>query len=211
MNILVLAPHPDDDAIGCGGTIRRHVLEGHSVHVIYLSDGEKGMPGTSENHTREIRRTEAGVCSQILGTEELYFWHMTDGHVAAEQERAVKSLIQKLIDVQYGIVYCPHKLDEHPDHRAAYEIAYYARHQLVLHDIPDIRPEFRTYEVWTPMADVKQVIDISGLASSKRGAIRCHKSQLSNAFDEAILALNHYRGLLLGPNWMYAEAFGVIE
>ena len=40
--VLVISPHPDDDVIGCGGTLRRHVLDGDEVRVIYLTSGERG-------------------------------------------------------------------------------------------------------------------------------------------------------------------------
>ena len=57
--ILVLAPHPDDESIGCGGTLCRHVQQGDEVHVVFLTSGEKGGHGRSEAATIQVREAEA--------------------------------------------------------------------------------------------------------------------------------------------------------
>ena len=57
--ILVLSPHPDDEAIGCGGTLRKHVVEGDAVRVIFLTSGEGGGHGRTAEETRRLREREA--------------------------------------------------------------------------------------------------------------------------------------------------------
>jgi LmbE family N-acetylglucosaminyl deacetylase len=212
--VLVLAPHPDDEAIGCGGTIRHHVLAGDHVTVLYLTSGEKGvheddtLPGDYVQDVvsaaAHVREREAGVCSQILGTQRLDFWRETDGGFDPwyDPDKYKAKLHAYLEDVDPQVIYCPNRHEAHVDHSGTHELLRIYSEQY------GMRCDYRYYEVWTPLSrpyltynDITDVIDV------KRSAIRAYKSQLFNAFDEATLALNHYRGLLHGPNKMYCEAF----
>lgn len=67
------------------------------------------------------------------------------------------------------------------------------------------------YEVWTPLTKVDLVVDITSAVSEKRAAIRAYQSQMQNSFEDAILGLNHYRGIMGAPHKMYAEAFARME
>src|SRR5690606_33804772 len=62
LDILVLAAHPDDAELGCGGTIARHVSAGYKVGVVDFTRGELGTRGTPE-----IRASEAQVSAKVLG------------------------------------------------------------------------------------------------------------------------------------------------
>ena len=79
--ILVIAPHPDDDIIGCGGTIRLHRQLGHTVTILYVTDGERGIRNMNPIKTAELRRHEAGLAARHLGVDEehLYHLHLRDG------------------------------------------------------------------------------------------------------------------------------------
>src|SRR3989338_967471 len=67
-NVLVLAPHFDDETIGCGGTIRKHILGGNRVCVVYVTDGRKGIPDLADKEkVTEIRKGEAKKALGILG------------------------------------------------------------------------------------------------------------------------------------------------
>ena len=57
--VLVLSPHPDDEAIGCGGTLRWHLEQGDRVQVIFLTSGEHGVRGQDARETSRIRTKEA--------------------------------------------------------------------------------------------------------------------------------------------------------
>ena len=62
--VLVLAPHPDDEVLGCGGTILLHAAQGDAVHVVIAFDGLNGL---SAEWPRDTRRREAARVSQLLG------------------------------------------------------------------------------------------------------------------------------------------------
>src|SRR5262245_2441565 len=61
--VLVLAPHPDDEVIGCGGTLYKHTRAGHAVTVVYMTDGRKGDPLLYEG---QLPAPEAAIRSQQL-------------------------------------------------------------------------------------------------------------------------------------------------
>lgn len=86
--VLVLAPHPDDDVIGCGGTMAKHIDQGDEVKVIYFSN---------KNTERE---KEARKASQILGTSDIEF--------------SDPQTLKKFDD--FNIIYVPSFLDSNPDH-----------------------------------------------------------------------------------------------
>src|SRR5204862_5930569 len=69
--VLVISPHPDDESIGCGGTVRKHVEEGATVRAIFLTSGEKGGHGQGEQATADIREAEARAAATILGIEHV--------------------------------------------------------------------------------------------------------------------------------------------
>ena len=81
--ILVLSPHPDDEAIGCGGTLLRHVGQGDNVRVVFLTSGEKGGHGRSEADTLRVREQEAREAARILGVRQQEFWREPDGALKA--------------------------------------------------------------------------------------------------------------------------------
>lgn len=199
MRVLVVAPHPDDEAIGCGGAIRKHVLDGDTVHVLYLTSGERGCPGIDDlDRAAALREEEAGVCSQVLETQRVTFWRGQDGALEVT-EGLYRRFGTLLLDERPDLIYAPHAGESHKDHRIAAALVW----QVSSGEFSALR----FYEVWTPMQDIAEVLDITAYASAKRSAIRCYRSQAANGFDEAILALNHYRGLMSGRHLMYAEAF----
>ena len=71
MNVLVLAPHPDDEVLGCGGTICRHVAAGDSVTVLVATRGTREL--YSDEGVERVR-AEARKAHQILGVSETRFF-----------------------------------------------------------------------------------------------------------------------------------------
>src|SRR6476660_8405385 len=79
-SVLVLAPHPDDEAIGCGGAIALHVREGARVRVVIATDGAgQGGDGAS---VRDQREAECRRAAEVLGYGEPVFWRMPDRSLA---------------------------------------------------------------------------------------------------------------------------------
>ncbi len=208
-NILVISPHPDDESIGCGGTLRKHIMEGDSVEVIFLTSGEKGGHGRTEEETIMVREKESQNAAAILEISKIEFWREPDGAFSAD-EKIITRLWQKINDSKPAIIYVPHEREEHPDHQAAALLL-----SETIKRLPDTisKPQVWMYEVWTPIQKMDHIVDISEVIDIKLLAIRAYESQCSElAFDEAILGLNRYRGEMHSwPGGDYAEVFKAID
>ena len=88
--ILVISPHPDDESIGCGGTIQRHIAEGDVVQVELLTSGEKGGHDLSAADVAKVREQEAIAAAAILGVNHVEFYREPDGDL-----RARRSLVSR--------------------------------------------------------------------------------------------------------------------
>lgn len=204
-NVLVISPHPDDEAIGCGGTICSHIANGESVKVIFLTSGEKGGHGRTEEETIVVREQESKNAANIFQIKHLEFWREPDGSLQADRV-LVSRLVDLIIEADIQIIYVTHETEEHPDHVAAALLAKQAIGQLPENMLP---PMVWMYEVWTPIQRMDHIVDISAYVETKRKAILAYKSQCDVlAFDEAILGLNRYRGEMHSwPGGDYAEIF----
>jgi LmbE family N-acetylglucosaminyl deacetylase len=204
--VLAVCPHPDDEAFGCGGTLRQHVVDGDLVQVVFLTSGEAGGHGRPPDETARLREEEARQATGILGIVEVEFWRQPDGALRSTSA-LVRLLQQKLRRWRPGVVYVPHMDEAHVDHRAA------AR--LVRRAVRTARSgkrgiEVWMYEVWTPLQRIDRVVDISAHMEVKLSAVRAHRCQCAvMSFDDAVCGLNRYRGVMHSgwPAATYAEVF----
>jgi LmbE family N-acetylglucosaminyl deacetylase len=198
---LVVAPHPDDEAIGCGGIIAQNSVAGVRTVVLFLSSGESGLPGTSMDAAAQVREQEATAAAEILGICDLHFLRLPDGHIEENAAAAAESVAAVLRRERPEIVRLPHPQDGHADHHAAWPVL---RQAMEIADIPI--PEFLAYEIWTPMVRPDYAEDITEFMDRKLDAIGCYSSQLRQLpYDQGIAGLNAYRGAFLAGS-RYAEA-----
>lgn len=204
--VLVISPHPDDESVGCGGTLRKHVLAGDAVHVIFLTSGEKGGHGRGEAETARIREQEARDAAAGLGLAEVEFWRGPDGALRATGP-VVARLVDKLGVLSPRVIYVPHEHESHPDHRAAVRLVRQALGRVGA--AGNGQPVVLMYEVWTPVQRIDHIEDITGQIDAKMKAIRTYKCQCEVlGFDDAFLGLARYRGEMhCWPEGHYAEVF----
>jgi len=205
--VLVISPHPDDEVIGCGGTLRRHIENSDVVQVIFLTSGENGVRGQPPDETARRRETEAAKAARIIGYRHIEFWREPDGAVRSTRV-LVNRLRKKVNEWRPQILYLPHEAEMHPDHRAAARIARRALTASMLRKI-----ETRMYEVWTPLQQIDHVEDISKQIEVKIAAIRAHRSQCKiMRFDEAARGLSRYRGEMHSwPGGPHSEVFKAMQ
>lgn len=201
--VLVLSPHPDDESIGCGGTICQHVAVGDEVRVIFLTSGEKGGHGASLEMVRKTREAEARAAARILGVEQIEFWRAPDGGLSATRKLLIR-LTGLLKEWRPDIVYTTHPGEAHPDHRAAPRIL---QRGLGLAQIRS--PVIYLFEIWTPIGKLDHIVDISRWMNTKLRAVRRYRSQCAVVqFDAAVAGLNRYRGEMHSwPEGEFAEVF----
>ncbi len=202
--VLVLAPHADDEAIGCGGTLHRHACAGHEVTPVVVTDGAAGHAFTDLRGAELVarRREEARQGAAAMGLRPPVFLDFPDGSLRADRT-LVNRLAGLLQELQPQVVYVPSVFDSHPDHRQVFAAA---RRAMARYRADC---EVWLYEVWSPLpANRVVVID----PEAKAAAIRCYRSQLdeSEFYVRAMEGLGRYRAIsaLLGPGRV-AEAFWV--
>jgi LmbE family N-acetylglucosaminyl deacetylase len=200
--VLVISPHPDDESIGCGGTLRKHVLEGDAVEAVFLTSGEKGGHAMAPHEVARRREDEARRAAAILGIGRLEFYHEPDGALSATP-LVVERIRARIDEWHPDVIYLPHDQEMHADHRAAVEILRQA-----LRNTP-LRPQVLMCEIWTPIQRIDEIVDISSYVEPKRAAICAHESQCAEMdLGDAIIGLNRYRGEMHSwPGGDYAEVF----
>lgn len=200
---LVVAPHPDDEVLGCGGTLALAAERGARVHVVVVFDGAAGDPeGRFERAGYvERRRREARAAGARLGLVDYSFWNLPEGHLASEHDldagaRRLGALIDEL---RPDVVLAPWAGDDHPDHRivarAVQRLIEHAGH--ARHCAPPPLG-FWGFEVWSPL-EPQHLVDVSTVWERKLDALRRHVTQL--AYDDlaekvTALATRHDAGLL---------------
>ena len=198
----MVAPHPDDEAIGCGGALLHHADRGDAIHVAFLSSGELGLKHMDPADAGELREREAVAAMAVLGIAETTFLRRSDRFVEEDVDGLAEEVADLIAEHSADLVYAPHRDEGHSDHRAGYAVAVEAARRQGLEG-----DALRLYEVWTPMSRFDHVEDVSDVMERKLAAIRCHASQLP-AFDfaAAVAGLNRYRGVMAG-RCEYAEVF----
>jgi LmbE family N-acetylglucosaminyl deacetylase len=200
-NILVLAPHPDDDVIGCGGILGIYQKMGAKITIAYMTDGRKGNPKYDENTLVLQRREEAKKATAVLGIDKLTFFDNRDTELSATP-KTVKELQDILHEVKPEAVFLPFLLDNHHDHRATNDI-------LIKSSLTYKAPlTCYGYEIWTPIATPNFLVNITDEIEVKRQAIEQHHSQTELCYiADCILGLCRYRSLLYNLKDVYVEAF----
>jgi N-acetylglucosamine malate deacetylase 1 len=213
--IVVLAPHMDDEVIGCGGALCKYVRRGAAVTVVYVTDGRMGSKALARASGVQLqqgvaelvatRRREAELAMQDLGIRDGVFLDAEETTLLQHPE-----LVYKLRDILRSrspdVVYLPHFLEEHPDHRAMTALLAGA---VAGTGISGLSFDCCGYEVWTPLFP-NYLVDISDVVELKKQALAHYQSQLADTdYIHTAIGLNAYRSsaLLETGGHAYAEAY----
>ena len=199
--VVVLAPHMDDEAIGCGGTIARHAAAGGNVTVVFLTDSRYGSTLAAQQQLIATRKQESELANEILGVKRRVFLDADAAHLGTDALTA-KRLQAILEEIRPSIVYLPFFLERHPDHRITSDVLIAATRDTALSF------ECRCYEVWTPLFP-NRVVCIDATVELKKRAIGCYQSQLAHTdFLHIGLGLNAYRSsTMISNGCRFVEAF----
>lgn len=119
MNIMVFAPHPDDEVLGVGGTIAKRVSEGHNVYVVIAT---KGYPPVFDEGFVDAGRCEAESAHKYLGVKKTVFLDFPALSLDRVSRSELNSAFSKLIsEYSPSDIYIPHIGDMHIDHREVAE------------------------------------------------------------------------------------------
>ncbi len=216
-NVLVIAPHADDEVLGCGGTIVKHVLDGDKVYLCVVT-----MAYTPDWTIEQIteRQLEITKVQAILGIEGVFRLGLPTVKLDTVPQRDINDLILNVIQrVKPRILYIPHKGDINRDHQIVFDAAMVAARP-VSAETPS---RILSYEVlsateWSaPFAEYifrpNVYIDISDTLEAKIMAMRAYQHGLRlpphPRSEKGMLTLATLRGLTIGVE--AAEAFSLVR
>jgi LmbE family N-acetylglucosaminyl deacetylase len=200
--VLVVAPHPDDETLGCGGAIALLRARGTAVEVLVVSDGTQSHPNSIEypaRRLRQVREAETRLALSLLGVEapQVAFLSLPDGAVPvvgpagclpnAAAQMALERCTAELRRVAPRTMFVPYRHDPHRDHRATWSLV-----QAAIASLPQ-RPRQIEYPIWDWDPQQRQPLDaryqtwrldIAPYREAKRRAIACYRSQTTDLIHD---------------------------
>lgn len=201
-SMLVVAPHQDDEAIGCGGVLALQVRSGKAAAIVIVQDGADGHEELrmTRQALTEMRNEESRRAAAVLDLEPPHFLNYE--RLRENVEQAAGELCSILTDRKVDAVFTPFLLDDHPDHRTTNEIL-----AVALQQIPwDVR--VLGYEIWG-LCIPNVLVIIDEVIEDKLKMLSCF-TFANQAIDyvHTTKGLNMYRSRLLGAGeCRYAECF----
>lgn len=181
LDILVLAAHPDDAEISCGGTIAKHVALGHAVGIVDFTRGELGTRGTPE-----IRAEEAKEGARILGVSVRENLGLKDGFFQNDPENQMP-VIRAIRKFKPEIVLANAVFDRHIDHPKGASLGYDASFLSGLAKIETTGDDGKKQAPWRPTAvyhyiqsnliEPDFIVDITEFQETKMKAVKAFKTQ----------------------------------
>ncbi len=222
--VLVIAAHPDDEVLGCGGTILKHSQEGDKVFVIIAAEG---LTSRQNKRNREIVSNElndlivtANKAAEILQVAGIEFLQLPDNRLdSMDRLDLIKLIEEKIRKFEPEIVYTHHSGDVNVDHRRLYEATITACRPMPGNKVNRIL----TYEVlsstdWQPKGSYESFqpnvfVDISRQLQKKMEALNIYASEMRpwphSRSIKAVEHLGRLRGSQVGREAV--EAFNLLR
>ncbi len=193
---LCLAPHPDDESIGMGGTLAKYK---DNFDVICLTDGSRAGSELTKEELIRKRADEFEKAMKISGVKNFKMLNLPD------REMLVNSYDKQIDISDYDYIFIPNIMDQHRDHKST--SAYL---KMLLKTKPHKKDlKIALYEVWSALALPNYFVDITEEKDIKLEMINIYQSQLNDFNYTKILSLNQYRGL--NGSKEYSEGFMVCD
>lgn len=219
MNVTIVAAHPDDEVLGCGGTIAKHVAQGDNVSAVWFTDGV-GSRATSMPDAVKVRRAECEAAGRVLGIKSWY-WFGEDRSADQQLDLVpLSALADRITDAlslyDSQIVYTHWPGDLNQDHRAIAEATLIATRlwkgkisQLLAFEVPESTAQAFHGTAFSPTV----FVDITDTVDQKCRALACYESErreLPHPRAEVMVRAHAAtRGATAGTR--YAEAFCLLR
>jgi len=215
--ILVVAAHPDDEILGVGGTILKHIANGDEVSVLILGDGETAR---EEQVDIEKRKKQAQKVAQLLGVKNLFLEALPDNQFDSVPLLKIVKIVEGYLNkIKPNVVYTHHAHDLNIDHCLTFQAVLTATRPQPNYFVKKILAfEVLSSTEWQ-VKDKKHLFfptyynDITDVINRKIEVLKVYKDELKKyphpRSEEGIRTLAQYRGIESGYN--FAEAFQLIR
>jgi len=212
--VLVVAAHPDDEVLGCGGAIARHADRGGAVETVFVADGATARPGGGAR--LDHRKAAARRAAEILKTRAPRFLDFPDNRLDGVPLLEVTQALEKIVaEISPAVVYTHHGGDLNVDHRIVHQAVITALRPMPNSKLRGIFAfETPSSTEWATAAigvgfRPDRFVDISSVMDRKIGALEAYSEEM-RPFPharslEAVRALARWRGASAGLE--AAEAF----
>lgn len=199
MKILIIAPHPDDEVLGCGGTIVKHVMQGDEVNVCYVTQAY--YPDWTDKYLQQ-KEEEIQCANEVLGISQRFNLNLPTVKLDTIPQKEINKALSEIITiVQPDRTYIPHRGDLNADHRIVHDAALVALRPVSLRCNCILSYETLSETEWgtgiSPF-EPRFYVDISETLEKKILAIHTYKSELRKSphprSAEIIRHLAHKRG-----------------
>jgi N-acetylglucosamine malate deacetylase 1 len=216
-NILVIAAHPDDEILGCGGTIALHVKNGEQCHILFIADGESSR-GTKDSVTITERKAKSAEAQKVIGANHPLFLDFEDNQMDKIPILEIVKKIEAIINrIQPSVIYTHHSGDLNVDHMIVNKAVLTACRPQPNFCVREIYSfEILSSTGWSsPYAHNNFVpnkyVDVSSTFDKKITALMCYEKEMREfphaRSVESVKALSAFRGTTVG--FFKAEAFMV--
>lgn len=220
MKILVIAPHPDDEVLGCGGTIKKLAKEGNDVYLCIVTKAY--TPDWTEEFI-ENRKKEVEQSKKILGIKEVFFLDLPTVKLDTIGQKDINDAISKCVEgVAPEVLYIPHRGDLNKDHGIVFESSLIVSRTKPNSSIKKVLCYETLSETEWGIPKIEKIedvflpniyIDISDTIEDKLEAMKCYKSELKEFPHprslKGITVLAEKRGMESGLK--NAEAFMMVK
>ena len=221
VNVLVVTAHPDDEVLGCAGTIARFIEEGCNSYTLILGEGLTSRDNKRQRFKREKEiaalKRQTSLANKILGVRKVFAYDFPDNRFDEISLLDIVKVIEKIkCKVKPNIVYTHHWNDLNIDHRKTYEAVLTACRPIKGETVKEIYSfEIASSTEWNYpyMFNPNIFVDIAKTFDKKIKALQCYSSELKDfphpRSKEAVEAIAKRWGSLSGLK--YAEAFELVR
>jgi len=219
MNVVAIVAHPDDEILGFGGVLAKHVDSGDVVSVVILGEGLTSRDKTIDKALIEKLQSDARLANEKIGVSAVYFDDLPDNEFDTIPMLAIaKKVEQYIADLSPHTIYTHHYGDLNIDHRKCAEAVQTAARPCHSCVKQIIAGEILSSTEWNVQDETtvfcpNRYVDIADSFDKKVAALLCYKSEVCTyphpRSEEGVRILAEKRGLEVGLR--YAEAFSIVR
>lgn len=192
--VLILAPHQDDEILGCGCFIQQSLQLGNQVKCVFLTDGSKSFSEKIDDELTlvETRKAEAIKVAESLNMEVPEFLDREDGSLDHEDVEAANKIATIIEEYGPNVILFPYFLDGHKDHSAVSGILVKALKKVKNHETIKLY----AYEINSPISvyGITHYVDCTCYAKGKMDSLKLYQSQTMSF--ESTLLMNKLNGII---------------